>query len=51
MKKVYVGIATDIIHNGHINILSIAEKYWHVTVRLLSDDSIKSYKREPIDYL
>ena len=48
MKKVYVGMAADIIHHGHINILSIAEKYGHVIVGLLSDDAIKSYKREPI---
>ena len=48
MKKVYVGMAADIIHHGHINILSIAADYGDVTVGLLADNAIKSYKRVPI---
>ena len=31
-KKVYVGLAVDLIHEGHINILKIASKYGEVIV-------------------
>ena len=47
-KKVYVGMAADILHKGHINLLNEASKYGRVTVGLLNDEAIKSYKREPI---
>lgn len=47
-KKVYVGMAADILHKGHINLLNEASKYGDVTVGLLNDEAIKSYKREPI---
>lgn len=47
-KKVYVGMAADIIHKGHINLINEAAKYGKVTIGLLNDDAIKSYKREPI---
>ena len=47
-KKVYVGMSSDIIHKGHINILNIASTYGEVYVGLLSDEAIKSYKRKPI---
>ena len=47
-KKVYVGMAADIIHKGHINILNVASTYGDVYVGLLSDEAIKSYKRNPI---
>jgi len=45
---VYVGLAADIIHNGHINILNIASKYGVVVVGLLTDKAISSYKRFPL---
>ena len=50
MKKnisVYVALAADIIHDGHINILKIASSYGKVTVGLLTDKAIASYKRFP----
>ena len=47
-KTVYVGMAADIIHKGHINLLNEAKKYGKVIVGLLNDEAIKSYKREPI---
>jgi phosphoenolpyruvate phosphomutase len=47
-KTVYVGMAADIIHKGHINLLNMAKKYGKVTVGLLNDEAVKSYKREPI---
>ena len=50
-KKVYVAMAVDIIHEGHINILKIASGYGEVTVGLLTDEAIASYKSIPyLDY-
>jgi len=50
-KKVYVGLAVDIIHEGHINILKTANSYGEVTVGLLTDEAIASYKNIPhLDY-
>lgn len=46
-KKVYVGLAADILHKGHINILEIANKLGDVTVGLLTDKAISSYKNLP----
>tara|TARA_B100001094_G_scaffold327287_1_gene385111 strand:+ start:2208 stop:2663 length:456 start_codon:yes stop_codon:yes gene_type:complete len=45
---VYVGMAGDIVHYGHINILKHASELGTVIVGLLSDSAIKSYKRTPI---
>ena len=51
MKKkdsvVYVGLAADILHEGHMNILKKASNYGKVTVGLLTDQAISSYKRFP----
>ena len=46
-KKVYVGLAADILHEGHINILQIASKHGDVTVGLLTDSAISSYRKLP----
>jgi len=46
-KKVYVGMSADLIHPGHLNILAEASKYGEVTVGLLTDAAIASYKRLP----
>ena len=46
-KTAYVGMAGDILHEGHINILKIASKYGDVIVGLLTDKAIASYKRIP----
>ena len=48
-KIVYVGMAADIIHVGHINIINEANKYGNVIIGLLTDEAIKSYKRMPIN--
>ena len=53
MKKkiVYVGLSADILHNGHINILKVANSYGDVCVGLLTDQAIASYKNIPyLDY-
>lgn len=50
MKKknsVYVGLSADILHEGHINILKIANQFGDVTVGLLTDQAIASYKKIP----
>ena len=47
MKKVYVGMSADIIHPGHLNILHHAAKLGKVTVGVLTDKAIASYKRLP----
>lgn len=46
-KSVYVGMSADIIHHGHINLLRVASTYGCVTVGLLTDEAISSYKRVP----
>ena len=51
LKKVYVGLSVDIIHEGHINILRTASRYGEVIVGLLTDEAIASYKNIPyLDY-
>jgi len=53
MKKkiVYCGLAADILHEGHINLLKFASKYGQVTVGLLTDKAIAGYKKFPhLDY-
>ena len=46
-KTVYVGMSADLIHPGHINILKRAAELGDVTVGLLTDKAIASYKRVP----
>ena len=47
MKKVYVGMSADLIHPGHINVLKAAAELGEVTVGVLTDRAIASYKRLP----
>lgn len=47
MSEVYVGMSADLIHPGHLNILNEAAKLGKVTVGLLTDKAIASYKRLP----
>ena len=50
-KKVYVGMSADMIHPGHLNIIREATKLGSVTVGVLTDAAIASYKRLPyLDY-
>ncbi len=46
-KSVYVGMSADIIHPGHLNVLKTASELGEVTVGLLTDKAIASYKRLP----
>tara|TARA_B100000902_G_scaffold393482_1_gene447811 strand:+ start:1194 stop:2492 length:1299 start_codon:yes stop_codon:yes gene_type:complete len=47
MKKVYIALSADIIHKGHLNIIDEAKKYGFLTVGVLTDEAIASYKRLP----
>tara|TARA_B100000989_G_C19528294_1_gene468153 strand:+ start:1110 stop:2420 length:1311 start_codon:yes stop_codon:yes gene_type:complete len=47
-KIVYVGMSADLIHPGHMNILKIAASYGNITVGLLTDEAIATYKRLPL---
>jgi len=46
-KKVYIGMSADIIHPGHLNIIKQGAKLGDVTVGVLTDEAIASYKRLP----
>ena len=46
-KLIYVPMAADIIHPGHINIIKKASALGRVMVGLFSDEAIRSYKPEP----
>ena len=47
-KQVYVPMAIDILHTGHINIIEEARKLGDVTIGLLTDEAIINYKRLPL---
>ena len=47
MKKVYIGMSADLVHPGHMNILKVGAILGDVTVGLLTDKAIASYKRLP----
>lgn len=47
MKKVYTCFCTDVIHEGHLNILRNAKKYGEVTVGVLSDEAMVRFNRFP----
>lgn len=48
MKTAYVAMATDIYHSGHINVINEAAKHGKVTVGVLTDEAIATYKRPPL---
>jgi len=47
-KSVYMCFSTDIIHTGHINIINKAAKLGKLTIGILSDEVVASYKRFPL---
>jgi len=47
-KIVYVPMAIDILHTGHLNIINAARDLGDVTIGLLSDEAISDYKRLPM---
>ena len=44
---VYVPMAFDVLHEGHIRLLETAKEHGHVVVGLLTDAAISSVKRFP----
>ncbi len=46
-KKVYVAMAVDLLHPGHLNIINEARKFGDVIIGLLTDKAIVKYKRLP----
>lgn len=46
-KLVYVPMAVDILHPGHIKIIKVSAQYGRVMVGLFTDEAIASYKRVP----
>jgi len=47
MKTVYIGMSADLVHPGHLNIIRKGAELGEVTVGLLTDAAIASYKRVP----
>ena len=47
MKKVYTCFCTDVIHEGHLNILKRAGEYGEVYVGVLSDAAMVGFNRFP----
>lgn len=48
MKKVYTCFCTDVIHEGHMNIIREAQKYGEVVVGVLTDSEMIRYNRFPL---
>ena len=48
MKKVYIGMSADLIHQGHLNVIIEGCKLGNVIIGLLTDEAIASYKRLPL---
>ena len=46
-KNVYLAIAADLLHEGHLNIIKTGASYGKVTVGVLTDEAVASYKRLP----
>lgn len=46
-RTVYVGMSADLVHPGHLNVIKKAAELGDVTVGLLTDEAIASYKRLP----
>jgi len=47
MPRVYVAMSADLVHPGHMKIIQVARELGTVTVGLLTDAAIASYKRLP----
>ncbi|MBR3637390.1 MAG: adenylyltransferase/cytidyltransferase family protein, partial [Lachnospiraceae bacterium] len=47
LKTVYTCFCTDIVHEGHLNIIKEARKYGRVIVGALSDQALIRYNRFP----
>src|SRR3989338_2821543 len=48
MKKVYVAMGSDILHDGHINIIETARSFGEITIGLMTDKALANYKHLPL---
>lgn len=48
MKKVYIAISADVLHQGHINVINKGNELGDVIIGLLTDEAIATYKRMPL---
>lgn len=48
MSTAYVAVASDILHEGILNVITRAAELGEVTVGLMSDEAIATYKRVPL---
>lgn len=46
-KKVYIALSADLVHPGHLNVIKVGRQYGDITIGLLTDSAIVSYKRMP----
>ena len=47
MKTVYTVFCTDVIHDGHLNVIESAHKYGKVIIGALSDEALIRYNKFP----
>lgn len=47
MTKVYVGMGADLLHPGHLNVISTAAQYGDVIIGLLTDSAIAKFSHLP----
>ncbi|HBH95682.1 MAG TPA: phosphoenolpyruvate mutase [Ruminococcaceae bacterium] len=47
MEKVYTCFTTDVIHEGHLNIINKAREYGEVIIGVLSDEAMVKFDRFP----
>ena len=48
MKKVFMSLSTDVIHGGHIRMIENAASLGELTIGVLNDQVVASYKRFPL---
>jgi phosphoenolpyruvate mutase len=48
MKQVYIAMSADLIHPGHLNIIATGRALGDITIGLLTDAAIASYRRVPL---
>jgi phosphoenolpyruvate phosphomutase / 2-hydroxyethylphosphonate cytidylyltransferase len=48
MPSVYAAMSADLLHRGHVNVIQVAAQLGEVTIGLLTDEAIASYKRLPL---
>ena len=47
-KTVFMSIGADVIHGGHMEIIHKAAQLGELTVGVLTDEVVASYKRHPL---